>query len=238
MLENYNSNKVKILLIDDDKNMQYFMKKLMQQENYKVYVTKNGREGLEQSTSLCPDMLILDIKLLDMDGLEIINEIRKWSDCPILVVSEHSNFKDKINAFYAGADDYILKPFHEEELKARIYSALRRRVKLGTVYPYQAQELKIDFNKRKVTVGDIDVHLPPVEYRILEYLAMNAGKVITYKMLLEKIWGPYTAYDTRILRVNMTSIRRKIEKKPTEPEYILTEPRIGYRMLENRNCSE
>lgn len=233
MKENYKTNKVKILLIDHDKNMQYFMKKLMQQENYKVYVANTGKEGLEQSTSLCPDMVLLEMKLLDMDGMEIIKEIRKWSTCPILVVSEDTNYKNKVTAFYSGADDYILKPFHEEEMRARIYSSLRRRVDIGTMYPYQAKDLNVDFNKRRVTVGEKMIHLPPVEYRILEYLAMNAGKVITYKMLLEKIWGPYTTYDTRNLRVNITSIRHKIEKEPTSPKYIFTEPRVGYRMLEN-----
>ena len=133
-----------------------------------------------------------------------------------------------------GADDYMVKPFHEKELAARIFSALRRRISAGAHTYYEAGNLKVDFTKRQVLLGGTEVHFSPVEYRIIESLALNSGTVVTYQMLLGKIWGPYAEQNSRILRVNMTNIRKKIESSPLEPEYITTIPRVGYRMLESQ----
>ena len=144
---------------------------------------------------------------------------------------------DKVNALYAGADDYIVKPFHEQELAARIYTALRRRIPGGQGSFYRAGDLKIDFSRRQVSLAGEEIHFSPVEYRILECLALNSGTVVTYQMLLEKIWGPYASSGSRILRVNMTNIRKKIEKILMDPTYITTIPRVGYRMPESQTAS-
>lgn len=237
MEKNRISDRVKILLIDEDESIFYLIRRVLQKENYKIYTAKSGRSGMEMSTSTCPDLVLMDIQLSDTNGVEMIRWFREWTDCPILVLSEQTNCTEKVNALYAGADDYIVKPFHEQELVARIYTALRRRIPTGQSACYEAGELKIDFSKRQVSLEGEEVHFSPVEYRILECLALNAGAVVTYQMLLEKIWGPYASSGSRILRVNMTNIRKKIEKIPMEPSYIITIPRVGYRMMENQSVS-
>ena len=221
--KNQISDRVKILLIDEDESIFYLIRRVLQRENYRLYTSTSGRSGMEMSTSICPDLILMDTQLSDMDGIGLIQWFREWTDCPILVVSGQTGYMDKVNALYAGADDYIVKPFHEQELAARIYTALRRRIPGGQGSFYQAGDLKIDFS--------------PVEYRILECLALNSGTVVTYQMLLEKIWGPYASSGSRILRVNMTNIRKKIEKIPMDPTYITTIPRVGYRMLESQTAS-
>ena len=221
--KNQISDRVKILLIDEDESIFYLIRRVLLRENYRLYTSTSGRSGMEMSTSICPDLILMDTQLSDMDGIGLIQWFREWTDCPILVVSGQTGYMDKVNALYAGADDYIVKPFHEQELAARIYTALRRRIPGGQGSFYQAGDLKIDFS--------------PVEYRILECLALNSGTVVTYQMLLEKIWGPYASSGSRILRVNMTNIRKKIEKIPMDPTYITTIPRVGYRMLESQTAS-
>lgn len=237
MEKNRISDRVKILLIDEDESTFYLIRRVLVKENYRIYTSKNGRQGMEMSTSICPDLILMDTKLPDMEGMELIRWFREWTDCPILVISEQSGYAGKVNALYTGADDYIVKPFHEQELAARVYTALRRRIPSGQGACYEAGDLKIDFSKRQVILSGEEVHFSPVEYRILECLALNAGTVVTYQMLLEKIWGPYASSSSRILRVNMTNIRKKIEKVPMEPNYIITIPRVGYRMQESRTAS-
>lgn len=237
MEKNRISDRVKILLIDEDESIFYLIRRVLQKENYKVYASKSGRQGMEMSTSICPDLILMDTQLSDMEGIELIRWFREWTDCPLLVVSGQSGYAEKVNALYAGADDYIVKPFHEQELAARVYTALRRRIPSGQGAFYQAEDLKIDFSRRQVMLAGEEVHFSPVEYRILECLALNSGTVVTYQMLLEKIWGPYANSGSRILRVNMTNIRKKIEKTPMEPTYIITIPRVGYRMLESQPVS-
>lgn len=224
-------NRLSVLLIDEDENMHYFIRRFAKQEGYRLFIAKNGQEGLTCCTSTCPDFILLDIRLADMDGIHIIETLRKWSDIPILVVSDYSDSKHKTESLLKGADDYILKPFDPEEFRARIYTVLRRGHKQNML-SYEGNGLLVDFNKREVKVRGQRIHLSPMEYKILSYLAMNAGKVVTYRMLMEQLWGPYVNGDNKILRVNMTNIRRKIEVNPAEPEFILTENRIGYRMLE------
>ena len=221
--KNQISDRVKILLIDEDESIFYLIRRVLLRENYRLYTSTSGRSGMEMSTSICPDLILMDTQLSDMDGIGLIQWFREWTDCPILVVSGQTGYMDKVNALYAGADDYIVKPFHEQELAARIYTALRRRIPGGQGSFYQA--------------GDLKIHFSPVEYRILECLALNSGTVVTYQMLLEKIWGPYASSGSRILRVNMTNIRKKIEKIPMDPTYITTIPRVGYRMLESQTAS-
>lgn len=235
MIENRINDRAKILLIDGDESSSYLVRRMLQRENYRIYYAKSGKQGMEMSTGFCPDLILMDTRLCDMDGIELIEQLREWTDCPLIVISEKSSSVDKAQALYAGADDCVGKPFHEQELKARIFAALRRRIPNGAGALYQAQGLKIDFSRRQVTVSGEDVHFSPVEYRILECLAINSGTVVTYQMLQEKIWGPYADSGSRILRVNMTNIRKKIEKTPMEPSYIITIPRVGYRMLESQS---
>ncbi len=230
-------DRVKILLVDEDESILYLVRRVLAKENYRIFHAKSARQGMEMSTSICPDLILMDTQMTDMDGVELIHWFRSWSDCPILVISEQGGCAEKVNALYAGADDYIVKPFHEQELEARIYTALRRRIPSGQGTCYEAGDLKIDFSRRQVTLLGEEIHFSPVEYRILECLAMNAGAVVTYQMLLEKIWGPYASSGSRILRVNMTNIRKKIEEVPMAPNYIITIPRVGYRMLESRTVS-
>ena len=237
MKKNRICDRAKILLVDGDESMFYLIRRVLVRESYRVYTAKNAKEGMEMSASICPDIILMDIMLPDMDGLELICWFREWTDSPILVVSGQHAYDKKVDALYAGADDYITKPFYDQELLARIYTALRRRIPSGQGACYEAGELRIDFSRRQVTVAGEEVHFSPVEYRILECLALHAGTVVTYQMLLEKIWGPYASSGSRILRVNMTNIRKKIEKVPMEPSYIVTIPRVGYRMQESRTAS-
>lgn len=225
-----NRDKVKMLLIDEDENIHYLFRKMLKTENCKMYESKAGKDGLLLGSNLCPDVILMDINLQDADGIDMIKSIREWSDCSILVMSELSGSDCIAKALYAGADDYIVKPFNNNEMKARIYSVLRRRLANKCQHPYIWNHLKVDFDSRQVYVGEREIHLSPVEYRIIECLALNAGNVVTYKMLIDKIWGPYSEYDSKILRVNMANIRKKIEKAPSSPQYIITIPRVGYRM--------
>lgn len=225
--------KYKILSIDEEKEVQYYLKRMFLQKGYKFFTAQNGHDGISQIANGCPDLVLLDLVLPDMDGMDIIRQVRAMSDCPMIVVSSKGKEKDKVSALDAGADDYVTKPFGSEELMARIRCALRYRRKYGCKNMYQAEDLKVDFERRLVLLHGEQIHLTPIEYRILEYLAMNSGKVITYQMLLEKIWGPYAAENNKILRVNMTNIRRKIKDDPAEPKYIFTEAGVGYRMLES-----
>lgn len=225
--------KYKILSIDEEKEVQYYLKRLFLQNGYKLYTAGNGKDGIAQLAGSCPDLALLDLILPDTDGIALIRKIREISDCPIIVISSKAKEQDKVMALDAGADDYLTKPFGEKELLARIRCALRYRKKYGIHNVYQASDLKVDFEKRVVFSDGKSIHLTPVEYRIVECLAMNPGKVITYRMLLEKIWGPYVSENNKILRVNMTNIRRKIGDNPAEPKYIFTESGVGYRMADS-----
>lgn len=225
--------KYKILSIDEEKEVQYYLKRMFLQKGYKFFAAQSGRDGISQITNGCPDLVLLDLVLPDMDGMDIIRQVRSVSDCPMIVVSSKGKEKDKVSALDAGADDYVTKPFGSEELMARIRCALRYRRKYGARNVYQSGGLKVDFERRLVLLDGEQIHLTPVEYRILEYLAMNSGKVITYQMLLEKIWGPYASENNKILRVNMTNIRRKLDDDPADLKYIFTEAGVGYRMAES-----
>lgn len=232
--------KLSVLIIEDEKNICDFVAKTLRAEDYKVVSAQTGREGLAIMTSALPDLVLLDLGLPDMDGIDIIKQTRIWSSLPIIVISARVQEKEKVAALDAGADDYITKPFGTEELMARIRTAIRHSNKIvddrvNSARPYSAKDLTVDFNKRLVTVAGNEIHLTRVEYKIVSMLAQNSGKVITYSSLIEQVWGPYADDNNRILRVNMANIRRKIEKNPGEPEYIFTELGVGYRMIEDEN---
>ena len=231
-------NKIKVLLIEDDRSISNFITATMDREGYKIMHALNGREGLSLSTSFCPNVILLDLGLPDMDGLEVLNSLRSWSSLPVVVVSARSHERDKVAALDLGADDYLTKPFGTDELLARVRTAIRHTrtisgndeiARNGT---YTVGELVIDYNKHQVRVRGENVHLTLSEFRIVALLGKYAGKVLTYDFIIKELWGPRASGDNQILRVNMANIRRKIEKNPAEPEYLFTEMGVGYRMAE------
>lgn len=232
--------KLSVLVIEDEKSICDFIAKTLNASDYKAVTAGSGKEGLSILTSALPDLVLLDLGLPDMDGIDIIKQTREWSSLPIIVISARVQEREKVAALDAGADDYITKPFGTDELLARIRTAIRHSNKIvddkvNSTRPYSARGLVVDFGKRLVTVERKEIHLTRVEYKIVSMLAQNSGKVITYSSLIEQVWGPYADDNNRILRVNMANIRRKIEKNPGEPEYIFTELGIGYRMIEDEN---
>lgn len=234
--------KISILIIEDEKSICDFISKTLNSHQYKVSTAHNGKDGLTMITSSLPDLVLLDLGLPDMDGLEVIKKTREWSSLPIIVISARTQEKEKVAALDAGADDYITKPFGTFELLARIRTAIRHNNRLtddtmNNNRPYSAGGLVIDFEKRIVSLEGEEIHFTRVEYKIVSLLAKNSGKVMTYDTLINEVWGPYADDNNRILRVNMANIRRKIEKNPGEPKYIFTELGVGYRMLEDENLS-
>lgn len=232
--------KHEILLIEDERNICNFIVTTLKSQGYRVNFAVNAVSGLSLAASGCPDLILLDLGLPDMDGIEVIRSIREWSNMPIIVISARTQEKEKVDALDAGADDYITKPFGTSELMARIRTALRRSSLNGAALPsvqnkYIAKNLVIDYEKHLVTVNGEIIHFTQIEYKILTFLSRNAGKVITYDSLITHVWGPFADSNNRILRVNMANIRRKLESNPADPQYILTEIGIGYRMIDNEN---
>lgn len=229
--------KISVLIIEDEKSICDFIGKTLDSHEYKVTVANNGKDGLALITSSLPDLVLLDLGLPDMDGVEVLRRLRQWDQIPILVVSARDQEKQKVEALDLGANDYITKPFGSSELLARIRAALRQRaaaLSAGAVRPeqYTAGGLTVDFDKRLVRVEGKDIHLTQIEYKIVEFLARHPGRVMTYDAIMIHVWGPYLTDDNKILRVNMANIRRKLEKNPAEPQYIQTEMGIGYRIAE------
>lgn len=226
-----------ILLIEDEKNISDFIEAILVSNEYKVLQASTGKEGLSLITSYNPDLVLLDLGLPDVDGIDILKEIRKWSTIPVMVVSARGYDREKVEALDCGADDYVTKPFSTSELLARIRTALRHSHKNSidslepTVHSFEVGELKIDYDKRRVTLLEVEVHLTPIEYKIVVLLSKHAGRVLTHDFIIRNVWGPY-ANETKTLRVNMANIRRKIEKNAAQPIYILTELGVGYRMIE------
>lgn len=226
-------NKINVLLIEDDRNICSYISTALSGNGYRVSCAFSAADGLSQCTALCPDILLLDLGLPDMDGMEVISSIRSWSNLPIIVISARTKERDKVDALDLGADDYLTKPFGPAELMARIRTSLRRSHLAVPENRYKALDLELNFDKRLVTLSGEEVHLTQIEYQLLTLLAENSGKVLTYSHLIKAIWGPYMDTNNQILRVNMANIRRKLEKNPANPQYIFTEIGIGYRMREN-----
>lgn len=229
--------KSSILLIEDEENIRSFIATTLKNHGYKITTASTGREGLHLSASLCPDIILLDLGLPDLDGMDVIKQLRDWGSTPIIVISARSHEQEKAKALDLGADDYITKPFGTVELLARIRTSLRHSSQSGsdsTIHTpvYHHGNLTLDFEKHLVTLNGEMVHLTQIEFKLLGLLAMNSGKVLTYSYIMEKIWGPYIDSNNQILRVNMANIRRKIEENPAAPEHVFTEIGIGYRMAE------
>ncbi len=229
--------KYSVLLIEDEENIRSFISTALKNQNYKIITATTGQEGLSLSASLCPDIILLDLGLPDIDGMEVIKRLREWSAIPVIVISARNHEQEKAKALDLGADDYITKPFSTVELLARIRTSLRHSNQLsaGNVYSipaYHHKNLTIDYEKHLVTLNGDMIHLTQIEFKLLTLLSQNSGKVLTYSSIMEKIWGPYVDNNNQILRVNMANIRRKIEKNPATPEHVFTEIGIGYRMAE------
>ncbi len=232
------THKLSILLVEDEKNICDFISASLSAQDYRISTAHTGKEALPIITSQCPDLILLDLGLPDMDGMEIIRQVRTWSSVPIIVLSARTQEQEKVRALDLGADDYLTKPIGTSELLARIRTALRRSNRLNTdspLYkrPFHAKGLTIDFEKHLVSVDGRDVHLTQIEFKIISLLAQNSGRVMTYDTIISNIWGPYADDDNSILRVNMAHIRRKLEQNPAEPQYVFTEIGIGYRMIED-----
>ena len=230
--------KDRVLVIEDDKSIRNFFRTVLEANNYDVLIATTGAEGYSMVTSQCPDVVILDLGLPDMDGMTILKNVRQWSSMPVLVVSARTHEKDKVAALDAGADDYITKPFGTSELLARVRTAIRHaRATVLTAEgmqtgQFRAGDLLIDYDKHRVYVGDRDVNLTQNEYKTVSLLGKYAGKVLTYDFIIKEIWGPNMQNDNRILRVNMANIRRKMENNPAQPQYIFTEVGVGYRIVD------
>lgn len=232
------THKLSILLVEDEKNICDFISTSLSAQDYRISTAHTGKEALPIITSQCPDLILLDLGLPDMDGMEIIRQVRTWSSIPIIVLSARTQEQEKVRALDLGADDYLTKPIGTSELLARIRTALRHSNRLNTdspLYkrPFHARGLTIDFEKHLVSVDGKDVHLTQIEFKIISLLAQNSGRVMTYDTIISNIWGPYADDDNSILRVNMAHIRRKLEQNPAEPQYVFTEIGIGYRMIED-----
>jgi len=230
--------KEKILVVEDEKSIAHFISTVLNNNGYEAMRARTGQEALSMVSSHCPDLIILDLGLPDMDGMELLRQIRSWSSLPIVVVSARSHERDKVTALDQGADDYLTKPFGTAELLARVRTAIRhtRTVsssnEIAQQGTYTVGELVVDFNKHQALVRGENVKLTLSEFRIVSLLAKHAGKVLTYDYIMKELWGPRAGGDNQILRVNMANIRRKIEENPAEPKYLFTEVGVGYRIAE------
>ena len=230
--------KEKILVVEDEKSIAHFISTVLNNNGYEAMRARTGQEALSMVSSHCPDLIILDLGLPDMDGMDLLRQIRSWSSLPIVVVSARSHERDKVNALDQGADDYLTKPFGTAELLARVRTAIRHTRTVSTNSEiaqqgtYTVGDLVVDFNRHQALVRGENVKLTLSEFRIVSLLAKHAGKVLTYDYIMKELWGPRAGGDNQILRVNMANIRRKIEENPAEPKYLFTEVGVGYRIAE------
>lgn len=228
-----------VLVIEDEHAISNFICRALTANDYKPLSAVSGKEGLSLFFSHGPDLVLLDLGLPDMDGLEVLTQLRDLPrEVPVIIISARDREAEKVKALDMGADDYVVKPFGVSELLARIRTTLRRadRLKLSQGSRrdvYQVKDLEVDIAKHQVLQGGEQIHFTQNEFKILELLAIHAGKVLTYDFILEHVWGPYGGSSNQILRVNMANIRRKLKENPSAPKYIYTELGIGYRMLED-----
>ncbi len=219
-----------VLIIDDEVQMRRLLRRTLEQEGYKVLLVESGREGLAHAGTDRPDVVVLDLGLPDMDGLEVLKELRSRSSVPILILSVREAEETIVNALDGGADDYLTKPFRTGELLARIRALLRHRVSGQEDQVFTSESLTVDLSARTVAVRGQAVRLTPTEYTLLALFVKNAGKVLTHSYLLREVWGPAYAEETQYLRVFVGQLRKKIEQDPTTPRILLTESGVGYRL--------
>jgi two-component system KDP operon response regulator KdpE len=222
-------NAANILVVDDEAQIRRVMRTTLSSQGYVISEAKTGEEALELMRKERPDLILLDVNMPGMGGLETCRQIRRGSDAPIIMLTVRNAERDKVAALDAGADDYVVKPFGIEELLARIRAALRRFSPADAMPPFVSKDLSIDFENRLVNVRGHAVHLTPKEYDVLRYLVGNQGKPLTHRRLLQAVWGPDYGNETENLRVVINQLRKKIEAEPARPKYIVTEPWVGYR---------
>jgi two-component system KDP operon response regulator KdpE len=221
-----------IVFIEDEPQIRRFVRTALEAEDCAVAEAETGERGLVEAGTRKPDLVILDLGLPDRDGVDVVRDIRSWSTVPILILSARSDETDKVAALDAGADDYLTKPFSVAELLARVRALLRRTRMTGSEAPQvEFGGVMVDLARRQVSRNGAEVHLTPIEYKLLTLLIANAGRVLTHRQLLREVWGPSHAEDTHYLRVYMTGLRRKLEEDPARPSFIRTESGIGYRLV-------
>lgn len=223
-----------VVLVEDEPQIRRFLRATLSSTGYRLFEATTGEDGLLEVSTRQPDVVIVDLGLPDMDGLHVIRHLREWTKVPIIVLSARGQERDKIAALDAGADDYVSKPFGVGELLARLRVALRHAAGSGeTGEPtFSVGGLSVDQLRRQVVVDGKEVHLTPIEYRLLTTLVRHAGKVLTHRQLLKEVWGPPYAEQAHYLRVYMAQLRRKLEADPARPRYLLTEPGVGYRLAD------
>jgi two-component system KDP operon response regulator KdpE len=224
----------KIVLIEDDSQIRRFLRVAISNQGYKLIESETAQDGLLQASTQQPDVVILDLGLPDRDGQQVLQELRTWSQVPIIVLSARGREQDKVQALDAGADDYLTKPFEMNELLARLRVLLRRASRSAESHgrpEFCVGNLRIDLERRQVFVGTEEIHLTPTEYRLLLALVKDAGKVVTHRQLLSTVWGPGHSQENHYVRIYMGHLRQKIEADPARPRYLMTEPGVGYRLL-------
>jgi two-component system, OmpR family, KDP operon response regulator KdpE len=223
-----------LLLVEDDPQFRLLLSTTLQSADYQVMAFATGQDGLNAARSQKPDLLILDLGLPDMDGQEVIRRLRKGTELPVIVLSARNRESDVTQALDNGADDYLTKPFSTAELLSRIKALLRRIARLpgGAQEVYQIGELRIELTKRRVLVRDEEIHVTPIEFKLLEVLVRHAGFVVTHRQLLEKVWGPSYVEHSHYLRIYMGQLRHKLEADPARPCYLITEAGVGYRIAD------
>jgi two-component system KDP operon response regulator KdpE len=222
-----------ILIVEDDPPIKKFLRVTLENQNYKVIEATRGEEGLRHAASALPDLIVLDLGLPDIDGIEVTKRLREWSSIPIIVVSARGKEQDKVVALDAGADDYLTKPFGVGELLARVRVVMRRQAAAkDTGDPvFEVGHLRVDLSRREVTVDGKATHLTPNEFKLLAVLVKNAGRVMTHRQLLNQVWGPNSSNESHYVRVCMNQLRQKLETDGARPRYLLTEPGVGYRLV-------
>lgn len=227
---------IKVLVVDDEAQIRKFLRSSFAGTEYKVIEAEDGASALRAAGTEMPDLVLLDLGLPDMDGIDVAKQIREWSQVPIIVLTARGHEDDKVEALDAGADDYLTKPFSVKELEARIRVMLRRNIASTSADPViEFGDCKLDMGARLVYKKDEEVRLTPIEYKLLAFMAKYADKVVTHKMLLSDVWGPGYDYEVQYLRVHMKNLRHKLEDEPADPQYILTEAGVGYRLVTTQN---
>jgi two-component system, OmpR family, KDP operon response regulator KdpE len=225
-----------VLIVEDEPQMRRFLKTALEVQEFRVVEVETAKDALVAATTHNPEVILLDLGLPDGDGVDLARHVREWSRVPIIVISARGREEDKVAVLDAGADDYLTKPFGVNELLARIRVALRHAAQHASLQGEPVLEigtLRLDLVRREVQVSGGEVHLTPLEYRLLSFLAKNAGKVLTHRQILLEVWGPPYCAEVQYLRVFMAQLRRKIEADPARPTLLLTEPGVGYRMRES-----
>jgi two-component system KDP operon response regulator KdpE len=221
-----------ILIIEDESPLRRLLRSALAAEGYRLAEAETGGQGLRLAAQQPPDLVILDLGLPDVDGQEVLRQLRQWLRAPILILSARDQEQQKVTALDNGADDFVTKPFHTAELLARIRVALRHAARVGKESDpsFRSGELHVDLAARRVFARGSEVHLTPIEYKLLTTLVQSAGKVLTHRHLLQEVWGPGHAQETHYLRVFMANLRRKLESDPAQPRILLTEQGVGYRL--------